>query len=180
MVGSAERGEAKLVITSRSFQERSAWRALKTALPAAWLEGTEFRGVLILRAEGDAEELAARVRRHCAGSIGHVTPVLAEVPSEAVALREAAVALALQHIESGESFCFRVHRRGWPGPESSPVLERDVGGAIAAALQRRDETEPAVRLEHPDVTVIAEVLGRRTLIGLARAGNRGAAEPPTR
>ena len=80
-----------------------------------WLEGTDFRGVLLARAEGEPLELAARVASGCADAIGRVVPVLAEVESELDAIRKAAAEIGSQHVGVGESFCLRMHRRGSAG-----------------------------------------------------------------
>jgi len=165
----ASRDRARLVVTSRGFRERRAWQALKSALPESWLEGSGFRGVLLVEAAGDPLALAARVARECGEAVGHVTPILAEVETDVGAIREAAAEVARTHVGAGQSFCFRMHRRGWSLPQREAAqLEREIGGAVFAALERRHGARPAVDLEDPDVTVVAEVLGRRTAIGVVR------------
>jgi tRNA(Ser,Leu) C12 N-acetylase TAN1 len=97
-----------------------------------------------------------------------VTPVLAEVPTDVDAIREAATQIATAHVGPGQSFCFRLHRRGWrlPAPEAA-ALEHAIGGSIFDALERSRGAPPTVDLEQPDLTVVAEVLGPRTLMGVA-------------
>lgn len=159
--------QARLVVTTRGFRERKAWRALKSALAGAWLEGSRFRGVLLVEAEGDPLVLGERVVRDCREAVGHVTPVLKEVETDTTAIRDAAVEVAVAHVAAGRSFCFRIHRRGWklPGKDAA-ALEGEIGGAVFDALARRHGVRPTVDLEHPDVAVVAEVLGRRTAVGI--------------
>jgi tRNA(Ser,Leu) C12 N-acetylase TAN1 len=56
-------------------------------------------------------------------------------------------------------------RRPWR--RRRPVLA--AAGSAGPALRRRDGAQPRVDLVHPDVTIHVEVLGPRTLIGVARA-----------
>jgi tRNA(Ser,Leu) C12 N-acetylase TAN1 len=96
------------------------------------------------------------------------------VPSERVALLEAATRVGLDQIAPGESFAFRIHKRGTHGySEPTPELESTVGGAIWDGLERRDGLAPHVDLSQPDVLVNAEVLGPTTLVGIVRAGWKG-------
>ena len=162
-------GRPKLVVTSRGFRERPAWNALKRALPESWLEGSGFRGVLLVEAEGDPLALAACVALECGEAIGRITAIFAEVHTEAGAIRQAAAEVAGAQVREGESFCFRLRRRGWSQPDTdASMLEREIGGAVFDALERGHGAPPIVDLQDPDVTVVAEVLGRRTLLGQAK------------
>jgi tRNA(Ser,Leu) C12 N-acetylase TAN1 len=170
--------EARLLVTTRGFRERRAWRALKSALPGSWLDGSGFRGVLLLTAEGDPLEVGERIVRCCGHAVGHVTPVLAEVKSDVDAIRSAAVEVATARVGAGQSFCFRIHRRGWTPPgHSAADLERELAEAVFDALGRRDGVRPRVDLEDPDVLVTAEVLGRRTVVGVVPRSWRRASWP---
>jgi tRNA(Ser,Leu) C12 N-acetylase TAN1 len=165
------RSQARLIVTSRGFGrgEGRAWHAVKSALPGVWLEGTDFRGVLLAEAEGEPLELAAQVASHCGDAIGRVVPVLAEVESDLDSIREAAARIASQHVGAGESFCFRMHRRGFAGFEAAGrELERDVAESVWSALEQRNGARPVVDLEDPDVKVVAEVFGPITRIGVCR------------
>ena len=123
----------------------------------------------MLECEGDAMELARKVNRECASDIGRAVPVLLETESELGAIERAAVEIGSEHVRELESFCFRLHKRGSHGlAEPTPEIEREVGGAIWAELKRKYGKEPKVDLEHPDVTVVAEVLGPNTAVGLLR------------
>jgi tRNA(Ser,Leu) C12 N-acetylase TAN1 len=177
----ASGSQARLIVTSRGFGrgERRAWYAVKSALPGVWLEGTGFRGVLLARAEGEPLELAAHVASCCADAIGRVVPVLAEVESELDAIRKAAAEIGSQHVGVGESFCLRMHRRGGASPEAAGHdLERGVAEAVWSALERRNGARPVVDLQDPDVTVVAEVFGPITRIGVCRKEWRANPLPP--
>ena len=167
-VGEAPR--PALVVTCGGFTGgRHTPSAVRRALPHARVHGTSFRGVLRVDAAGDPRTLAERVTRTCRGSVGRVTAVLAEVPSERDALIEAAVGTGLDQVAPGASFAFRVHKRGAHGyAEPTPEFEYAVGGAVWDALARRDGAPPRVDLTRPDVLVNAEVLGPTTLVGIVR------------
>ncbi|NIO12056.1 MAG: hypothetical protein GTO40_30160 [Deltaproteobacteria bacterium] len=68
-----------------------------------------------------------------------------------------------------ESFCFRLHRRGLHFLKCDTLtLEREIGGAIWAALEARHGARPRVQLKNSSVTVVAEVLGPVTALGISR------------
>jgi tRNA(Ser,Leu) C12 N-acetylase TAN1 len=96
--------------------------------------------------------------------------VLAEVPSARAQMVDAVARVAAEQVRPGEWVCVRLHKRGAHGYlKPTPVLERAAGAAAWQALRRRDGAEPRVDLVQPDVTIHVEVLGPRTLIGVARA-----------
>jgi tRNA(Ser,Leu) C12 N-acetylase TAN1 len=64
-------------------------------------------------------------------------------------------------MQSGAGF---VHGLG----ENTPKLEDEIGSAISEALQLKNGKKPVVDLDEPDVTVVAEVLGPVTMIGVLR------------
>ena len=165
-------GEAPpaLVVTCAGGERgRHTRSVVRRALPHARIHGTAFRGVLRVHAAGDPRSLAEHVTRTCRGSVGRVTAVLAEVPSEREILVEAVVGTGVDQVAPGESFAFRVHKRGAHRyAEPTPELEYAVGGALWDALARRDGIPPRVNLTRPDVLVNAEVLGPTTLVGIVR------------
>jgi tRNA(Ser,Leu) C12 N-acetylase TAN1 len=84
-------------------------------------------------------------------------------------IRAAIVDVGMQQISQGETFCFRLHKRGEHRlRDDTPRLERELGGALWEALQRRDGKRPKVNLTDPDLTVVAEVLGASTSVGIVR------------
>jgi tRNA(Ser,Leu) C12 N-acetylase TAN1 len=139
------------------------------------VRGAGFKGIFILEADGDPLDLARHLTLTCGERIGHATPVLAEVQSTLEAVRQAAVRIGAEQIGLGEKFCFRLHKRGshWL-EQATPTLEEEIGGAIWEALRQKYGTPPGVDLKDPDVTVIAEVLGPITAVGIWRKAWRKA------
>lgn len=170
MSESPSRGTAKLIVTSRElYAVRQTITALRTTVLGARIRRAGFRGIFTLEAEGDALELAKRVNQECSQNIGRATAVLAEVQSTLDPIREAAVKIGTEQIGEDEKFCFRLHKRGshWLEQET-PKLEYEIGGAIWVALQQKYGKKPNVDLKNPDITVVAEVLGPNTAVGILR------------
>lgn len=161
---------AKLIITSAGLETARDTRfALKAAIPTARIWRTGFKGVFALEAEGDVFELAKLACRKSGQRIGHATAVLAEVESRFESIREAAVHIGREQIDAGESFCFRLHKRGAHFLEHDTLtLEQEIGGAIWTVLGEKYGSKPRVRLKGADVAVIAEVLGPMTAVGISR------------
>ena len=161
---------AKLIVTSRElYSTRQTIASLRATVSGARIRGAGFRGIFILEAEGDALELAKKINQECFLKIGRAIAVLTEVPSTLNAIKEAAVKVGVEQIVGDEKFCFRLHKRGshWLD-QDTPKIEREIGGAIWAALQEKYGKKPNVDLEDPDITVVAEVLGPNTAIGIIR------------
>ncbi len=170
---------AKLVVTSQGWElGGQAARELRTILPAAHVRRKRFRGVFVVEAEGDVLQLAETVTRECGRSTGHATAVLAEVESATEPIRAAAVGVGSEQIGEHETFCFRINKRGAHRlVEDTPTLEREIGGAIWQALERKYGARPRVDLTDPDVKVIAEVLGPDTAVGIVRKAWRARPAP---
>jgi tRNA(Ser,Leu) C12 N-acetylase TAN1 len=168
---------AKLMVTSREMYVRRATVAsLKKALPGARVRGAGFRGIFIVEAKGDALELVNKVMQECSSRIGRAVPVLAEVQSTLDAIKEGAVKVGVEHIGRDEKFCFRIHKRGAHQLDmDTPEIEREIGGAIWTALRTKYGKKPDVDLDKPDVTVVAEVLGPNTAIGIVKKSGAAAA-----
>jgi tRNA(Ser,Leu) C12 N-acetylase TAN1 len=95
-------------------------------------------GILILEVEGDALELARIIAQGCSQSLGRAVAVLTKVPSMFDPVRESAMRVGQELIAEGETFCFRLHKRGAHGLEQdTPKIEYEVGGAIWEALQQK-------------------------------------------
>lgn len=159
----------KLIVTARELDSKRTIAALRAAVPNARVMRTGFRGIVALEAEGDALELAERVTRECFLDIGRATAVLAEVDSTSDEIERAAVRIGTEHIGKDERFCFRLYKRGAHMLElDTPKLEYQMGRAIWMALKQKRGIEPSVDLKNPDVTVVAEVLGPITAVGVVR------------
>ena len=165
-----QHANVKLVVTRRGLEPARYFKsALRRAIRGARVRGTGFRRILALEAEGDPSELAQLVYDECSQSIGHVTAVLATVESTEEAIKDAAVRIGSEQIGSQESFCFRLHKRGAHDLDrDTSTLEPEIGGAIWTVLEAKFKQKPKVSLKNPDITVIAEVLGPITVVGISR------------
>jgi tRNA(Ser,Leu) C12 N-acetylase TAN1 len=161
---------AKLIVTSAGLDRPRYTRfALRAALPKAQIRQTGLRGIFALEAEGDVFEVAKIICRECGQRIGHITAVLAEVESSVEPIKEAAVRIGRGQIGIEESFCFRIHKRGAHFLQQDTLtIEQEIGGAIWTALAEKHGTKPRVWLKHPDATIVAEVLGPTTAVGISR------------
>lgn len=161
---------AKLVVTALGlYDEKPAKMALKNVLPDIKAASTGFRGVLLAEVEGDSFQVAAELSRKIIFDIGRIVPVIQEVKSELESIKETATKIALEHIVQNESFCFRIHKRGRHELiRSTPEIEELIGRTIHMALEEKFGKKPRVDLENPDVSIHAEVLGKRTMVGIIR------------
>lgn len=160
----------KLIVTSKSlYGARRTLAALKKVVPGAFIRRAGLRGIFILELGGNPLELAEKVTRECAESIGRAVAVFFEVPSLFDPIRDSAVSVGIGHTREDESFCFRLNKRGAHGLDrDTPAIEYEIGGAIWKALHEKYGKSPPVDLKDPDVTVIAEVLGANTAVGVLR------------
>jgi tRNA(Ser,Leu) C12 N-acetylase TAN1 len=162
-------GEA--VVTCRSlYGEFQTFISLRRLTEGIKVTRTPFRAVLRVRHdEMGSMELAEKLLRECFSDIGRAVPVLEKAQSNLEEIREAAIKVALEHIGEGESFCFRLHKRGAHSLEKpTPKLEYEIGGAVHDALTEKSKTKPKVDLSRPEVTVVGEVLGKESIIGILR------------
>ncbi len=161
---------AKFIVTSSGMERARYTRsALKAAVPAGSVRRTGLKGIFSLQEGSDVDELASLLYREYRQHIGHVTAVLEEVESRLVPIKEAAVRVGQEKIGKGETFCFRIHKRGGHFLEQDTLsIERDIGSAIWMALEEKHRAKPKVSLKNPDVAVVAEVLGPITAVGISR------------
>lgn len=160
----------RLVVTSRGLEtRRQTIEVLRASFPETKVHKTGFKAVFTLEAEGDAVKLAEQVYMKCSFDIGRAVAVLAETPSTLKDIKKVAVEIGKDKVGRNEKFCFRLHKRGSHLPEQkTPKLEHEIGEAIWLALKEKYREEPKVDLEHPDITVVAEVLGPNTAVGITR------------
>jgi len=161
---------AKNIITVKDFHD---WGKLKVCLrkwfPNAFISKTRFRSVFVLQTQGDVKQVTQQIFRECSEFLGHTTAVLCDVESSMEDIKEAAVNIALDQIEEGESYCFRIKKRDVPELKmSSREIEQDIGDAIRLALRDKFGAEPRVNLDAPDITIMAEVLGLFSSVGIRR------------
>jgi tRNA(Ser,Leu) C12 N-acetylase TAN1 len=160
----------KLLVTARDLYSARALKAFLRKLgfnPKA----TGFRAVLLLylEPEKDIFDCASELARKCSYEIGRIVAALEEVDSTEPYLKEAAVRIASKYIRKDESFCFRLHKRGAHKiTKPTPEVEHDIGSAIYEELTKKYNKAPKVVLKEPELTVVAEVLGEKTLLGITR------------
>ncbi|MDP6612699.1 MAG: THUMP domain-containing protein [Candidatus Hydrothermarchaeota archaeon] len=159
------------VVTSRTlYGEFQTTLTLHRLIEGIKVTKTPFRAVL--RAEHEeikALELAETIIGECYFDIGKAVPVLAEVESSHEEIKQAAVKVGHAHIKKDESFCLRIHKRGVHSLEKpTPELEYEVGGAVHDALAEKHKIKPKVDLSNPEVTVLVEVLGKESVVGIIR------------
>jgi tRNA(Ser,Leu) C12 N-acetylase TAN1 len=160
----------KVVVTCRNYRIQQTYQAIRRLLPRAEISKTPFRGVFLVEADGDPIEVARELNR-CA-SVGRAVPVLAEAESNPEAVKKAAICVS-EWIKKGESFSFRLHKRGSHQLDKpTPELEREIGAELRKAIKERIGAEPEVELEKPDVEISAEVLGPLTYVGILRSNWR--------
>lgn len=161
---------ARLVVTALGlYEENSVKRALKNILPDIRVKSTGFRGVLLAEVNGDAVQLAEQLSRKKASDIGRIIPVIRDTKSEFESIKENATKIALEYIAKNESFCFRIHKRGRHDiTMPTPQIEKRIGREIHLALEEKFGRKPEVDLEKPDISILAEVLGKRTMVGIIK------------
>lgn len=164
------RETARVLVTGgRAPAEWLTTAALREAVPDAEITRTDFHAVYLVERPGDSEQLSRDLARQCADDVGHLTALLSRVDTESAAIRDGAVDVALEHVQKGDSFAFRINKRGARMLDrDTPELEEEIGAAIWEALERGHGEEPEVDLESPDVRVAAEVFGPKTWIGVWR------------
>ncbi len=159
-----------MLVTCRDlYGEFQAKLCIRDAFEDSTISHTGFRAVLHVEMEGDAVALAEKTMRECFYDIGRAVPVLYEGNSTLEDLKGLAVKAALEYVGEGESFCFRLYKRGAHGLEKpTPDIEYEVGGMIHDELTKKYGKKPKVDLRSPGVTVIGEVLGSKLEVGIVR------------
>jgi tRNA(Ser,Leu) C12 N-acetylase TAN1 len=71
----------------------------------------------------------------------------------------------IDEIEPGETFGFRVERRGMKEDISSQKVEREVGGYFYDLIEKIHGRKPKVNLKNPDKLIAIEIVGNRCGIG---------------
>ncbi len=161
----------RLLITCRDiYGEYETIKSLKRVVEGIKVKRTGFRAVLIAEVEeGDPIKIAEKVNRECSPDIGKVVLILEDVESNFENVKEAAVKVGLSQISEGESFCFRIYKRGSHYLDKpTPELEYEIGGTIYEELEEKFKKKPVVDLKDSDITIVAEVLGKRAEVGIIR------------
>ncbi|HKJ47146.1 MAG TPA: THUMP domain-containing protein [Balneolales bacterium] len=159
---------AKLIVTARGlYSGKKARRALRRILPYARIRNAGYRSVYVIETHGNVLNIADRICHECLMDIGHTTAVVEESKTSIKDIKEAALSVANQVVGENESFSFRIKKRGSQLLEKdSRDIEEEIGGDIWESLNQKYGKKPKVDLEHPDVKIVAEVLGNITAIGI--------------
>jgi tRNA(Ser,Leu) C12 N-acetylase TAN1 len=159
---------AKLIVTARGlYSGKKARHALRRILPYARIRNAGYRSVYVIETHGNVLNIADRICHECLMDIGHTTAVVEESKTSINDIKDAALSVADQTVGENESFCFRIKKRGSRLLEKdSRDIEEEIGGDIWESLQQKYGKKPNVDLEHPDVKIVAEVLGNVTAIGI--------------
>lgn len=157
----------KLVVTCRNILGiKQTYQTIRKVFPHTEVKSTGFRGVFLVEVNGDPIEAARKLNSYRA--IGRAVPILVEVPTALEEIEKAALKVS-ELIKEGESFCFRIKKRGKHGLEMpTPEIERKIGRRLQEEISKRLGKKPEVELENPDVIILAEVLGETTGVGLLR------------
>ena len=86
-------------------------------------------------------------------------------PENLVEVLKKRVEKYIDEIEPGETFGFRVERRGMKEDISSQKVEREVGGYFFDLLEKIHGRKPKVDLKNPDKLIAIEIVGNRCGIG---------------
>lgn len=86
-------------------------------------------------------------------------------PENLVEVLKQRVERYIDEIEPGETFGFRVERRGMKEDISSQMVEREVGGYFYDLLEKVHGRKPKVDLKSPDKLIAIEIIGNKCGIG---------------
>jgi tRNA(Ser,Leu) C12 N-acetylase TAN1 len=86
-------------------------------------------------------------------------------PENLVEILKKRVERYIDELELGETFGFRIERRGMKEDISSQMVEREVGGYFFDLLEKVHGRKPKVDLKNPDKLIAVEIVGNRCGIG---------------
>jgi tRNA(Ser,Leu) C12 N-acetylase TAN1 len=86
-------------------------------------------------------------------------------PENLVEILKKRVERYIDELELGETFGFRVERRGMKEDISSQMVEREVGGYFFDLLEKVHGRKPKVDLKNPDKLIAVEIVGNQCGIG---------------
>ena len=86
-------------------------------------------------------------------------------PENLIEILKTRIERYIDEIEPGETFGFRVERRGMKEEISSQAVEREVGGYFYDLVEKILRRKPKVNLKNPDKLIAIEIVGNRCGIG---------------
>ncbi len=130
-------------------------------------ERSGFRGVLIGSVKDIVDFLEESENKKYA-HLNRVIPIddaFFVSPDNLIEILKRRIARYIDEIEPGETFGFRVERRGMKEDISSQKVEREVGGYFYDLLEKIHGRKPKVNLKNPDKLIAIEIVGNRCGIG---------------
>ncbi len=86
-------------------------------------------------------------------------------PENVIEILKRRIERYIDEIEPGDTFGFRVERRGMKEEISSHAVEREVGGYFYDLVEKINGRKPKVNLKNPDKLIAIEIVGNRCGIG---------------
>lgn len=130
-------------------------------------ERSGFSGVLIGSVEDIVEFLDEAENKKYA-HLNRVIPIDGAFfvsPDNLIEILKRRIERYIDEIEPGETFGFRVERRGMKEDISSQKVEREVGGYFYDLVEKIHGRKPKVNLKNPDKLIAIEIVGNRCGIG---------------
>lgn len=148
--------------------ERDAeWELLKELEEDGEFERSGFRDVII----GNVDDIVGFLEDAEHKKYAHVNRVVPiddafyVSPENLIEVLKQRVERYIDEIEPGETFGFRVERRGMKEDISSHTVEREVGGYFYDLLEKVHGRKPKVNLKSPDKLIAIEIIGNKCGIG---------------
>lgn len=153
-----------IVVISERDTEKELLEALEED---GEFERSGFRDVVIGNVE-DIVEFLEDAERGKYPYVSRVIPIdeaFYVSPENLIDVLKRRVERYIDEIEPGETFGFRVERRGMKEDISSQKVEREVGGYFYDLIEKIHGRKPKVNLKKPDKLIAVELLGNRCGIG---------------
>jgi len=149
-----------LLVTAPPGREGDAILELEWALGEVRVRGTDWRGVLLAEMPLSRDEALKRLREFETQAIQRVVPLDVVLPSKWEEIEKAVLELGK---DISGTFAVRAKVRG-----NKKLSQRELEVKLGSLLVERYNLK--VNLSEPDYTVLVEVLGKKTGIGLVRKG----------
>jgi tRNA(Ser,Leu) C12 N-acetylase TAN1 len=144
--------------------ERNTGKALLRELEEyGEFERSGFRDVLIGSVKDIVEFLEDAESKKCP-NLKRVIPIdetFYVSPENLIGILKRGVERYIDEIDPGETFGFRVERRGMKEDISSQAVEREVGGYFYDLLEKVHGRKPKVNLKNPDKLIAIEIVGNK-------------------
>lgn len=152
-----------LAIVERNKETES----LKELREDGEFERSGFKGVLV-GSVADIVEFLEDVENKKYTHLNRVIPIdeaFFVSPENLIEILKRRIERYIDEIEPGDTFGFRVERRGMKEDISSQAVEREVGGYFYDLVEKIYGRKPKVNLKNPDKLIVIELVGNRCGIG---------------